>query len=67
MVIPGLDRGAVGQAGMRSLAVIKHFDVFGHRHPRPGPGDEDVLVIHFVFQTGEKRLGHGVDGPISVN
>lgn len=44
---------------MQSLAVIEHFDIFGHGHARPPPGRKDLLVVHFVFQAGEKRLGHG--------
>ena len=45
---------------MGSLAVVKHFDVFGHGHARPWPGGEDVLVVHFVFEAGKKCLGHGI-------
>jgi len=60
VVDPGLFRGAVVEAGMGALAVIKHFDVFGFGHASSGPGGEDLLVVHFVFQTGEKRLSDGV-------
>ena len=53
MVGPGLGRGAVIEAGMGSLAVLKHFDIFGHCHACPGPGGKDLLVIHFVFKLAK--------------
>lgn len=57
MIGPGLGWGAVVQAGMGSLAVIKHFDVLGHGHACSNPSGKHLVVIHFVFQTGKKRLG----------
>lgn len=60
MAAPGLGGDAVGQPGIWSLAVIKHFHVFGHGHPGPSSGGKDPLVIHFLFQTSEKRLGYGI-------
>lgn len=45
---------------MGPLAVVKHFDVFGHGHPCPGSGGEHLVVIHFVFHAGKKRLGNGI-------
>lgn len=52
--------GAVVEAGMGSLAVVKYFDVFGHGHACPSSTGEDLVVVHFVFQAGEKRLGYGI-------
>ena len=60
MVGPGLGWGAVVEAGMGSLAIVKYSDVFGHCHACPGPCGKDLLVVHFVFQAGEKRFGYGI-------
>lgn len=45
---------------MQPLAVVKHFDVLGHGHARPGSGCENLWLVHLVFQACKKRLGHGI-------
>lgn len=47
-------QGAVSQAGMESLAVVKHLYMFGYGHAYPGSSGEGFLVVHFVFQRREK-------------
>ena len=53
MIGPSPGWGAVVQAGMRSLAVVKYFDIFGHGHACPEPGSKDMLVVHLVFRLAK--------------
>ena len=66
VVDPGLGRGAVVEAGMGSLAVVKHFDVFDHGHPCPSFGREDLFGDTSVFQAGESVSATALSQQIPV-
>lgn len=49
----GFQRGAVIEAGMESLPVVEHLEVFGDGEPGAGPGGKDMLIVHLVFRVAE--------------
>ena len=56
MVLPGLDRGAVAESGVPTLAVVENLDIVHDREPGTGPGGEHLVVVHLVLQRGKETF-----------